>query len=311
MPTAKPVYLKTFKIGLLQKKIEQAYQVIDNCRLCPRVCGVDRNSEQTGICKTGRKAVVASYQAHFGEEAPLVGEKGSGTIFFSHCNLLCNFCQNYDISHQGCGTLVSTEQLAAMMLQLQNAGCHNINFVTPSHVVPQILGALGIAIQNGLSIPLVYNTSGYDRLETLKLLDGVFDIYMPDFKFWDPAVAEKLCDAPDYPAVARQAVLEMYRQCGDLVIDSSGIARRGLLIRHLVLPQNLSGTREIMHFISHSVSLNSYVNIMAQYHPCGRASEIPELAARLSPQEFEKALQTARDEGLSRLDRPRRVFMLW
>ncbi len=311
MATAKPVYLETFKSGLLQKKIVQAYQILDNCRLCPRTCGVNRNSGQTGICKTGRDAVVASYQAHFGEEAPLVGEKGSGTIFFTHCNLLCIFCQNYDISHQGCGTPVSTEQLAAMMLQLQKSGCHNINFVTPSHVVPQILAALEIAIQNGLAIPLVYNTSGYDRVETLKLLDGVFDIYMPDFKFWDPAVSEKLCDAPDYPAIARTAILEMHRQCGDLVIDSSGLARRGLLIRHLVLPQNLSGTREIMHFISHKVSPHSYVNVMAQYRPCGRTSEIPELSTRLSAEEFEQALKAARDEGLTRLDRPRRVFMLW
>ena len=311
MSAVEPAYIETFKKGLLRNKIEKAYRILDACRLCPRTCGVDRNSEQTGICKTGKDAVVSSYNAHFGEEAPLVGKKGSGTIFFTHCNLLCNFCQNYDISHEGYGQSVSIEQLAAIMIQLQKEGCHNINFVTPSHVVPQILSALEIAIKDGLSVPLVYNSSGYDRVDTLKLLEGVFDIYMPDFKFWDPAVAEMTCNARDYTAVARQALLEMHRQCADLVLDEAGIARRGLLIRHLVLPQDMAGTREIMRFIARKISRNSYVNIMSQYRPCGGAGEIKALAASLSQHEFEQALQAARDEGIKRLDKPRRVFMIW
>jgi putative pyruvate formate lyase activating enzyme len=310
MSAVEPAYIETYKKGLLRKKIEKAGRILDDCRLCPRQCGVDRNSEQTGICKTGKAAVVSSYNAHFGEEAPLVGKKGSGTIFFTHCNLLCNFCQNYDISHEGCGRPVSSEQLAAIMLKLQKAGCHNINFVTPSHVVPQILSALEISVKDGLSVPLVYNTSGYDRVDTLKLLEGIIDIYMPDFKFWDPAVAEMTCNAEDYPAVARQALLEMHRQCGDLVLDEAGIARRGLLIRHLVLPHDLAGTREIMHFIARKISRNSYVNMMSQYRPCGRAAEIKALAASLSQREFRQALQAARDEGIMRLDKPRRVFMI-
>lgn len=310
MSAVEPAYIETFKKGLLRNKIETACRILDDCRLCPRMCGVDRNSERTGICKTAKDAVVSSYHAHFGEEAPLVGKKGSGTIFFTHCNLLCNFCQNYSISHEGYGQSVSSEQLAAIMIQLQKGGCHNINFVTPSHVVPQILSALEIAIRDGLSIPLVYNSSGYDQVDTLRLLDGVFDIYMPDFKFWDPAVAEMTCSAADYPAVARQALLEMHRQCGDLVLDEAGIARRGLLIRHLVLPQNMAGTREIMRFIARKISRNSYVNIMSQYHPCGGAGEIKALAASLSQHEFRQALQAARNEGIKRLDKPRRVFMI-
>jgi len=310
MSSVEPAYIETYKKGLLQNKIDKAGRILDDCRLCPRACGVDRNSEQRGVCKTGRNAVVSSYHAHFGEEAPLVGEKGSGTIFFTHCNLLCNFCQNYDISHQGYGRPVSCAQLAAIMLKLQKAGCHNINFVTPSHVVPQILSALEIAINAGLSVPLVYNTSGYDRVDTLKLLEGIIDIYMPDFKFWDVAVAEMTCSAADYPTVARQALLEMHRQCGDLVLDEAGIARRGLLIRHLVLPQGLAGTREVMHFIARNISRNSYVNIMPQYRPCGQASEVKALAASISQQEFRQALETARDEGIMRTDKPRRVFMI-
>ncbi|MEW6672450.1 MAG: radical SAM protein [Thermodesulfobacteriota bacterium] len=311
MSATEPVYIETFKKGLLRHKIEKAHRILDDCQLCPRLCGADRNSEQTGICKTGKDAAVSSYNAHFGEEAPLVGEKGSGTIFFTHCNLLCNFCQNYDISHEGFGKSVSSEQLAAIMIQLQKEGCHNINFVTPTHVVPQILSALEIAIDGGLSVPLVYNTGGYDRVETLALLEGVFDIYMPDFKFWDPAVAEMTCNAGDYPETARRALMEMHRQCGDLILDEAGIARRGLLIRHLVLPQDMAGTREIMRFIARKISQNSYVNIMSQYRPCGRAADINALAVSLSPYEFQQALQAARDEGINRLDKPRRVFTIW
>jgi putative pyruvate formate lyase activating enzyme len=253
---------------------------------------------------------VSSYTPHYGEEAPLVGTNGSGTIFFTHCNLLCIFCQNFDISHEGIGQEVSAEQLAAIMIDLQRMGCHNINFVTPSHVVWQILEALAIAAENGLRVPLVYNSGGYDRVETLQLLEGVFDIYMPDFKFWDPRVAEETCNAPDYPEVARNALREMHRQVGDLVIDGNGIARRGLLVRHLVLPESLAGTREIMRFIADDISTNTYVNIMTQYRPCGRAAEVRELAAYPTENDFQKARRAAIEAGIRRLDRPRRVFAL-
>ncbi len=311
MPSFEPAYIETFKKGLLRKKVTKAYKILSSCVLCPRKCKVDRLSGQTGICKTGKKAYVSSYNPHFGEEAPLVGTNGSGTIFFTHCNLLCIFCQNYDISHEGRGEEVSDEDLAGMMLSLQNAGCHNINFVTPSHVVPQILSAVEIAVRGGLSIPLIYNTSGYDSIETLKLLEGVFDIYMPDFKFWNPEIAWIVSKAKDYPEVARKALIEMHRQVGDLVIDKSGIARRGLLIRHLVLPAGFAGTREIMRFIARNLSRDSYVNIMPQYRPYGRASEVKELAAPITQEDYEIALREAKEEGITRLDRPRRVFMVW
>ena len=310
MSLFKPVYIETFEKGLLSEKIEKAYEILNACTLCPRKCQVDRRSGETGICKTGEKACVSSYNSHFGEEDPLVGTHGSGTIFFTHCNLLCIFCQNYEISHLGHGEQISNEKLAHIMLHLQHAGCHNINFVTPSHVVPQILSAVEIAIDNGLSVPLVYNTGGYDRVETLKLLEGVIDIYMPDFKFWNPEVAETMSNAEDYPEVARNALIEMHRQVGDLVIDESGIARRGLLVRHLVLPHGLAGTREIMRFIARKISLNTYVNVMPQYRPCGRAAEIKELSAHLSHNDYKMALQAAKEEGIERLDSRRRRFMI-
>ncbi|MBW1835626.1 MAG: radical SAM protein [Deltaproteobacteria bacterium] len=310
MPSVEPAYIETFQNGLFKEKIEKAYELLRSCTLCPRRCKVDRMSGQTGICKTGERAYVSSYSPHFGEEAPLVGSQGSGTIFFTHCNLLCIFCQNYDISHKGYGYEKSSEQLAGMMLQLQNTGCHNINFVTPSHVVPQILAALEGAIEGGLSVPLIFNTGGYDSVETLKILEGVFDIYMPDFKFWDPGIADATCKAKDYPEMARRAIIAMHRQVGDLEIDEAGIARRGLLIRHLVLPSGLAGTREIMKFIAKEISLNTYVNIMPQYRPCGRASEMEELSIRLSSDDYNNALQAAEEEGLTRLDSRRRSFKI-
>lgn len=297
-----PIYLETFKNGLFQEKIKQAYNLLENCSLCPRKCGVNRLEDEKGICKTGKKAMVSSSNAHFGEEAPLVGRSGSGTIFFTNCNLLCNFCQNYDISHEGHGHEVTDEELAEMMLLLQSRRCNNINFVTPSHVVPQILSALEIAIEKGLSVPLVYNTGGYDNVETLKLLEGVFDIYMPDFKFWDSEVANKTCNAPDYPEVVRKAVAEMHRQVGDLVIDKNGIASSGLLIRHLVLPKGLAGTREIAEFIANKISSNTYVNIMPQYRPCGKSYEMEELSNFLTQKEYNNAVQSAKEEGLWRFD---------
>ena len=303
-------YISLIEQGKLAEKIRSARSMLHACTLCPRECRVDRLAGQTGICKTGMNAWVSSYSPHYGEEAPLVGTNGSGTIFFTHCNLLCIFCQNFDISHEGIGQEVNAEQLAGIMVDLQRMGCHNINFVTPSHVVWQILEALAIAAEKGLRVPLVYNSGGYDRLETLKLLEGVFDIYMPDFKFWDPRVAEDTCNAPDYPKVARNALREMHRQMGDLVIDDNGIARRGLLVRHLVLPEGLAGTREIMRFIADDISTDTYVNIMTQYRPCGRAAEVRELAACPTENDFKKARRAAMEGGIRRLDRPRRVFAL-
>jgi putative pyruvate formate lyase activating enzyme len=305
-----PSYIKTFRNGLLKEKIEKAYKILKSCVLCPRRCKINRLSDEKGVCKTGKQAVVASYDPHFGEEAPLVGTNGSGTIFFTHCNLLCNFCQNFDISHQGFGSEVDDEELAHMMLTLQKRGCHNINFVTPSHVVPQILSALDIAVEKGLNIPLVYNSGGYDSVETLKILEGVFDIYMPDFKFWDPKISELTCNAPDYPEIARLALIEMHRQVGDLILDENSIAQNGLLIRHLVLPNNLAGTRDIMKFIANRISKNSYINIMAQYRPCGNAFKIKELNRHLDANEFKEALRMAQEEGITRLDLPKRVFRM-
>jgi len=310
MASTAPSYLELFEKGELRDRINTAREILHACILCPRKCKVDRLDGQTGVCKTAEKAWISSYNPHFGEEAPLVGTNGSGTIFFTHCNLMCIFCQNFDISHEGYGQEVTADQLAAVMMQLQKSGCHNINFVTPSHVVPQILTAVEIAARHGLRIPLVYNSGGYDRVETLKLLEGIFDIFMPDFKFWGAQVADKACDAADYPEVARKALIEMHRQVGDLKIDELGVARKGLLIRHLVLPGGLAGTREIMRFIAGKISKNSYVNIMSQYRPCGRAAEVNELATYPAKTDLEEAIQAAREEGIRRLDRPRRVFML-
>ncbi len=301
MKAFQPSYIETYEKGILKERKEQAFEQLKNCHLCPRNCGVDRTAGETGICKTGVRAVVASYAPHFGEEAPLVGRYGSGTIFFTHCNLLCNFCQNYDISHEGQGTEVSNAQLAQIMLELQQMGCHNINFVTPSHVIPQILAALEIAIEHGLNIPLVYNTSGYDHVESLQLLDGIIDIYMPDFKFWDSKVAEETCNAPDYPDKAKTAIKEMFLQVGGLLIEN-GIAIRGLLVRHLVMPNDLAGTREIMHFLAKEISENTYVNIMPQYRPCGTTFNHKYLSRYITNDEFETAIQVARQVGLHKFD---------
>jgi len=309
--TIEPMYLASLADGSLEKKIIQARKRLRACALCPRKCQVNRLAGETGVCKTGERAWISSFNPHFGEEAPLVGRHGSGTIFFTHCNLLCNFCQNYDISHEGHGQKVTDEELASVMLSLQKQGCHNINFVTPSHVVPQILSAVAMAARNGLTIPLVYNSGGYDSVSTLKLLEGVIDIYMPDFKYWDAALSVKTCDAEDYPEVAQRALLEMHRQVGDLTMDPDGVALRGLLIRHLVLPKGMAGTRHVMRFIAKRLSPNTYVNIMTQYRPCGKAGEIPELAVRPSQDDFESAVRAAEKEGIQRLDKPRRVFVLW
>ena len=305
-----PAYIASAENGQLGEKAAAARALMKSCALCPRRCGVDRTAGETGVCKTGNRAWVSSFNPHFGEEAPLVGSGGSGTIFFTHCNLGCCFCQNYDISHQGQGQPVTDAQLAGLMMELQRVGCHNINFVTPTHVVPQILSALEVAVDSGLKLPLVYNSSGYDSVVTLKLLDSVMDIYMPDFKFWDADAAGTTCDAPDYPEIARQAIKEMHRQVGDLEVDAKGIAQRGLLIRHLVMPEGMAGTRDIMRFISKKISVDTYVNIMPQYRPCGDTRVSKALARNLTAGEFKEALKAAHAEGLTRLDNRRRSFMI-
>jgi putative pyruvate formate lyase activating enzyme len=250
------------------------------------------------------QAVVSSYGPHFGEEAPLVGKQGSGTIFFAYCNLQCLFCQNYTISHFGEGSTVDREELARMMLSLQVSGCHNINLVSPTHVVPYILEALEIAVGEGLHLPLVYNSGGYDSLETLGLLEGIVDIYMPDMKYADEKTAEQFSGVKNYPEVNRAVVREMHRQVGDLQIDEQGVAQRGLLVRHLVLPNGLAGTEGVVRFLAQEVSPNTYLNIMAQYHPCHKASEIPQLARPINREEFNEAVSLARQQGLTRLDKP-------
>jgi putative pyruvate formate lyase activating enzyme len=246
--------------------------------------------------------MVSSYGPHFGEEDPLVGRNGSGTIFITNCNLLCVFCQNWEISHLGEGTQVASQNLADMMLHLQRQGCHNINFVTPTHVIPQILNALPYAIKSGLNVPLVYNTSGYDTVESIKLLEGIFDIYLPDFKFLDPDMASQYLKAPDYPERAKEAIKEMHRQVGDLTIDENGVASRGILLRHLVMPSGVADTRKIMRLIATEISAETYVNIMDQYSPCGSASKYPSLDRKITHGEYEAAVSAAREEGITRLD---------
>ncbi len=297
-----PAYLQLYKSGELFSRIEKGKALLQECRICPRRCKVNRLEDKCGVCKVGRLITISSYAPHFGEESPLVGTRGSGTIFITSCNLGCVFCQNFDISHLGEGYEVPPARLAQMMLELQQLGCHNVNFVTPTHVVPQILEALPGAIENGLNIPLVYNTGGYDLVETLQLLDGVFDLYMPDFKFSDDKTAATLCMAKDYPQVTMDAIREMHRQTGDLALDHRGIAVRGLIVRHLVMPNGLAGTRRVMRFLATEISPDTYVNIMDQYRPCGLAGKYPEINRRISAEEFGNAIKTAHEEGLHRLD---------
>jgi len=295
-------YLSTHRAGLFPERIERAFALLESCTLCPRRCQVNRLKGELGTCQAGRLPAVSSYSPHFGEEGPLVGHHGSGTIFLTHCNLRCRFCQNYSISHLGEGREISFERLARMMLELQDLGCHNINFVTPTHFVPQILRALPKAIGFGLRVPLVYNSSGYDSVAALKLLDGTIDIYMPDFKFARPGPAEEFCQAADYPDAARLALKEMHRQVGDLVLDERGIARRGLLVRHLVLPEGLAGTEEVVRFLADEISPNTYLNIMDQYFPCGDIPPSSPLGRRTTHEEYTNALDLAATAGLTRLD---------
>jgi putative pyruvate formate lyase activating enzyme len=282
----------------LQSRAEEAIRRLEHCDICPRRCGVNRADGELGFCRTGRLAKVSSAGPHYGEEPPLVGYHGSGTIFFAGCNLACVFCQNYEISQLDMGVEVTAERLAGIMMHLQLTGCHNVNLVTPTHVVPQILEALVIACEMGLSIPLVYNSGGYDSVETLRLLDGIIDIYMPDAKYGSDEMAIRYSNAPGYVEVMKAAIREMHRQVGDLVIEN-GIAVRGLLVRHLVLPNNLAGTEEVVRFIS-ELSKNTYINIMDQYRPEYRADQYTELSRRITLSEYREALRLARAAGLSR-----------
>lgn len=307
-----PAYLALLRSGELKRRVQAAYERLHTCDFCGRECRVDRH-ERVGSCNTGVRAVVTSYHPHLGEEDPLRGWRGSGTIFFAWCNLNCQFCQNYDISQLGHGHEVEPEELAAMMLSLQAQGCHNINLVSPTHVVPQILAAVLIAAQAGLRLPLVYNTGGYDSLVALALLDGMVDIYMPDMKYANAETAHKYSKVKAYPTVNQVAVKEMHRQVGDLVLDENGIALRGLLVRHLVLPDELAGTAEIARFLAEEVSRDTYINIMDQYRPCYKAAELPPLDRPITRAEYEQAVQQAREAGLHRFDKrePRFLRVLW
>jgi putative pyruvate formate lyase activating enzyme len=301
-PRPEPGYLRLLRSGELVRRVHAAYERLKACRLCPWACGVNRLAGKRGTCRTGALPLVSSYGPHYGEEVPLVGYGGSGTIFFAGCNLRCIYCQNYQISHGLQGDETEEQDLARMMLELQDQGCHNINLVSPSHVVPQVLAAVALAAESGLRLPIVYNTGGYDLPETLRLLDGVVDIYMPDAKYAASAVGRALSGVRNYPAVNRAMIREAYRQVGNLAADARGVATRGLLVRHLVLPNGLSGTQAVMRFLSEEVSRHTYVNIMAQYRPCYHADENPLLARRITKDEYQQALDDAQAAGLYRLD---------
>ena len=297
-----PAYLKSYEEGSLLNKIETGQKMLEKCSVCPRKCRIDRTKNETGFCRSGYLPIISSFSPHFGEERPLVGSHGSGTIFFTNCNLGCLFCQNYSISHRGEGEEIPFSYLSKILLRLQNLGCHNINFVSPTHFVPQILRALPEAIKGGLSVPLVYNTGGYDSPGTLSLLDGVIDIYMPDFKYTDKKIAKEYSLAEDYPEIIKAALRIMHKQVGDLILDENGIAHQGLLVRHLVLPGGLAGTGKAMRFLASEISPNTYVNIMAQYYPCGDIPIGSPLYRRITEKEYQNALDEAKQAGLYRLD---------
>ena len=302
-----PAYLKLGQNRLLGR-VERALASLEECKACPRDCGVNRLEDKWAACRTGRHAVVSSYFPHFGEEDCLRGWNGSGTIFFSHCNLRCVFCQNYEISQaMKPGVAVrgsSPQQISGMMLELQERGCHNINFVTPEHVVPQVIEAIAEAVDHGLNLPIVYNTSAYDSLESIELMDGIVDIYMPDFKYWSAGRSRTYLMAENYPEAARRAIKAMHRQVGSLVQDADGLARRGLIIRHLVMPGYLDETRAILEWIASELGPDQYVNLMDQYYPAGKVSRVryPEINRHLTSSEFQEAQQIALEVGLTRLD---------
>ncbi|MCX7857350.1 MAG: radical SAM protein [Deltaproteobacteria bacterium] len=295
-----PSYLKLKEEGLLEERIKLLEDMMDPCRLCPRSCNAKRKRDDLGYCKAPHELYVSSFFAHFGEERPLVGVYGSGTIFLTFCNLKCVFCQNYDISIYGYGEKISVTEMAKIMLKLQRMGCHNINFVTPTHYVPQIVKAVSIAAEEGLCLPLVYNCGGYESEEVIRLLEGIFDIYMPDVKFLDPYLAQRYLNAKNYPEVVKRVLKEMHRQVGDLVLDENTIATRGLLIRHLVMPSCGEDTKRILRFIRDEISENAFVNVMAQYRPCYRAADFPEIARRITSIEYYEAFEYAKTIGLKR-----------
>lgn len=303
MASFTPAYVKLLESGELQKRVALAYEMLSNCEMCGHYCRVDRRSEKLGVCRTGERARLASFGPHLGEEDPLRGWRGSGTIFFAYCNLRCQYCQNYDISQSPAGHEVEPETIASVMLELQAIGCHNINFVSPTHVIPPILAATLIAAQAGFRLPIVYNTGGYDSLEALALLDGVVDIYMPDMKYANARTGQIYSKARNYPQVNQQAVREMHRQVGDLVLDERGIAQRGLLVRHLVLPGNAAGTEKVASFLAEQVSKDTYINVMDQYRPAYRARQYDRLSRPVKWEEYQKALEVVREAGLYRLDK--------
>ena len=283
----------------LQKRVEAAYKLMESCRVCPRECGVNRlKNDKIGFCRSGLNPVISSVSPHYGEEPALSGTKGSGTIFLTNCNLRCAYCQNYPISQLGNGTERTPGELACQMIWLQEQGCHNLNLVTPTHFMPQILKAFSIARERGFILPIVYNTNGYESLEALRLLDGIVDIYLPDMRYSVDAVARTYSVAPHYPEINRAAVKEMFRQVGNVVFDEEGIAMRGLIIRHLVLPNGLSGTEGIMKFLANDISKNVYVSLMAQYFPAYKAHEIKDLSRRITSDEYEEAYQIMQKYGL-------------
>lgn len=288
-----PMYVNMLEDGSLQQRADHLMEELIECNICPHQCHADRLRNEFGYCRAGKDAEISGYGPHFGEEPPLVGRFGSGTIFFCHCNLGCIFCQNWDISH-GAGENVSPEQLAELMLGLQKQKCHNINLVSPSHYVPQIIAAVAIAAARGLRLPVVYNSGGYESVETLKLLDGIVDIYMPDVKYADPVVGQRLSKVNEYWDIAKKALKEMHRQVGDLTVDKDGIAKRGLIIRHLVLPEKLAGTEQVMEFIAQEISPFSYINIMDQYHPAFKACDFVGLNRRITRSEFKEAIRAAK-----------------
>lgn len=295
-----PLYLEKLNPNELQQRADVLKKMLEECRLCPNECAVNRIDGETGNCNSTDKVIISSYGPHFGEEPELVGLYGSGTIFFTNCNLSCIYCQNYDISQLGIGKKISIEELSDIMISLQRRGCHNINLVTPTHFVPRIVQALIIAVEKGLEIPLVYNCGGYESVETLKLLENIIDIYMPDIKYSDDEVASRLSGIKNYWNVVRAAVKEMHRQVCDLHIDRKGIAKRGLLIRHLVLPENLAGSEKVLDFVADEISKNTYINIMDQFHPAYKANDYPAINRRIKSDEYQKVLDYAMLKGLHR-----------
>ncbi len=295
-----PSYISEISLEELKERRDKLYELLESCKICPNECGVDRRVSDNGNCRSGFLPIVSSYGPHFGEEPPLVGRFGSGTIFFTNCNLDCKFCQNYDISHYGIGQEVSINDLAEMMLYLQNRGCHNINFVTPTHFTPQIVDALIFARERGLEIPLVYNCGGYESVNTLKLLDKIIDIYMPDIKYSSNENALKYSGISNYWDIVQSAIKEMHRQVDDLKITTSGIAKRGLLIRHLVLPNDVAGSKKVLEFIAKEISINSYVNIMDQYRPVYLANQFPEINRHITSKEYFEVINYAKEIGLHR-----------